>query len=212
MTVRLAGTAIALALIAACGPADEPVTGADPTAEQVAFAPDDAAELACEPMSQRMPLEGRASPYDSTVVTIGGARAKICYGRPSMRDREIFGGLVAHDTLWRTGANEPTTIHLPVAAEIAGIPVEPGSYSLYTVPGRDQWTIIVNRSTTQWGIESQYTEEIRAQEVGRARVPVETLPTPEETFTIRAEETGADSADVVLEWERSRVRVPVRRV
>jgi hypothetical protein len=159
-----------------------------------------------------MPLEGRPSPYDSTLVEVGGAQAKICYGRPSARDRVIFGGHLPYDTIWRTGANEPTIIHLPVAAEIAGLAVEPGSYSIYTVPGREEWTVIVNRSTSQWGIETAYTPDVRAQEVGRATVPAETIPTHEETFVITTEPTDANSTNIVLTWERTRVRVPIRRV
>ena len=128
-----------------------------------------------------------------------------------MRGRTIFGGLVQYDELWRTGANEPTIIHLPFAASIAGIDVEPGSYSLYSVPGREQWEIIVNRSTSQWGIESQYTDEIQAQEVGRATVPSEQIGSPVEVFEIRAEPRGDNAVDLVLEWETTRVRVPVER-
>jgi hypothetical protein len=214
MFVRFAALALTATLIAACGPGDDAATvGAPaeaPAAEQgtvvaAAQAP------ACEPMANRMAIAGRASPYDSTVVALGDAQAKVCYGRPARRDREIFGGLVPFDTLWRTGANEPTTIHVPVAAEIAGVAVQPGSYSLYTVPGREQWTIIVNRSVDQWGIESQYTEAVRAQEVGRGQVPVEAIPTAEETFTIDAEQTAPDAANLVLTWENTRVRVPIRR-
>lgn len=166
--------------------------------------------LQCQPV-ERMPLEGRASPYDSTLISLGGQEAKLCYGRPSAKGRTVFGQLVPYDTLWRTGANEPTTIHLPFAAQIAGIAVEPGSYSLYTVPGRESWTVIVNRSTSQWGHEGQYTPEVRAQEVGRATVAAETLPSPVETFEIRAEPQGSDAAELVLEWENTRVRVPIQR-
>src|SRR5690606_41272759 len=61
-------------------------------------------------------------------------------------------------------------LHIPFAAEIAGLRVEPGAYSIYTVPGEDEWEVIVNRSVSQWGIETQYTPEVRAQEVGRATV------------------------------------------
>ncbi|HEX6927182.1 MAG TPA: DUF2911 domain-containing protein [Longimicrobiaceae bacterium] len=166
--------------------------------------------VACTP-SPNMPVEGRPSPYDSTAFTLGGQRSLVCYGRPSMRGRTIFGGLVPYGQLWRTGANEPTTIHLPVAATIAGIQVEPGSYSLYTVPGEQEWTVIVNASTSQWGIENQYTEEVRAQEVGRATVPSEQIDAPVETFVIRAEPQGEDAVDLVLEWETTRVRIPVQR-
>ena len=168
------------------------------------------AALRCQPV-ERMPVAGRASAYDSVAVSLGGAQAKLCYGRPSAKGRTIFGGLVPYDTLWRTGANEPTTIHLPVAAEIAGIRVEPGSYTLYTVPGRQNWSVIVNRSTSQWGHEGQYSAQVRGQEVGRATVTAERTTSPVETFTIRAEPSGANAASLVMEWENTRVRVPIRR-
>lgn len=214
--VRLAGTALVFGLIAACGSADEaePVAEvpmeAEAPAQDGAVAMNDAA-LACQP--QGMPLPGRESPYDSVAVSVADQQAKVCYGRPSLRGRDMIGGAaVPYDTIWRTGANEPTTIHIPFAAEIAGLPVEPGSYSIYTVPREGQeWDVIVNRSTSQWGIETQYTEEIRAQEVGRAQVPAEPIAEPVETFTITSEETGANSAELVLEWEDTRVRIPIER-
>lgn len=207
------GTLVTAALVlVACGggaPPDasaraQPVVavGAEPSAG-------DATELRCEP-SARMPVEGRASPYDSAVVQIGDAEAKVCYGRPSARGRTMIGGEhVPYGQLWRTGANEPTILHLPVAANIAGIAVEPGSYSLYTVPGETEWTVIVNRSTEQWGHESAYTEEIRAQEVGRATVAAQRTEEHVETFAIRSEPAADGAAHLVLEWEQTRVNIPV---
>jgi hypothetical protein len=210
MIGRTAGAAIGLLLIVGCESPPQDGAPPPPATEQTVLAPG-ANDLACQPVA-RMPVADRPSPYDSVLVNLGGQEAKLCYGRPSVRGREIFGGLVPFDTIWRTGANEPTTIHLPFAAEIAGIRVDPGSYTIYTVPGRQQWTVIVNRSIDQWGIESQYTDAIRAQDVGRAAVPAETTTTPEEMFTISAEPTGADSADLVLTWENVRTRIPIRRV
>lgn len=153
---------------------------------------------------------GRASPYDSVTVAAGTLQAKICYGRPSLRGRTMLGGEhVPYGKLWRTGANEPTIIHLASAAEIAGIAVEPGSYSLYTIPGAEEWTVIVNRSITQWGHESRYNDDVAAQEVGRATVAREEISEPIETFTIRSESAGSGSARLVLEWETTRVTVPI---
>ncbi|MEX1182670.1 MAG: DUF2911 domain-containing protein [Gemmatimonadota bacterium] len=166
--------------------------------------------LECTP-SERMPVEGRASPYDAVTVDVGSRQLRICYGRPAARGRVIFGGLVPYGQLWRTGANEPTILHLAFPAEIAGIRVEPGSYSLYTVPSADEWTLVINRSTSQWGHESSYTPEIEAQEVGRAAIPTERLDQHVELFTIRGETSGT-GADVLLEWERTRARIPVRPI
>lgn len=163
--------------------------------------------LHCSPMQEPA---GRASPYDSVSVAAGSLQAKICYGRPSLRGRTVLGGeLVPYGKLWRTGANEPTIIHLATAAEIAGIAVEPGSYSLYTIPGAEEWTVIVNRSISQWGHESTYNDEVAAQEVGRATVAREALTEPVETFTIRSEGSGVNSARLFLEWETTRVGIPV---
>jgi hypothetical protein len=196
-------------LAAGCASADEESAGSTQLADSAAT-PAAVATVACAPQSERMPLAGRASPYDSVAVPLGDARGVVCYGRPSVLGRTIFGELIPFGRLWRTGANEPTTIHLPVAASIAGLAVEPGSYSLYTIPGETEWTVIVNRSTSQWGIEGQYTPQIEAQEVGRATVPAERTEAPVETFSIGAAPTGT-GADLVLEWENTRVRVPVTR-
>lgn len=189
-------------VMGACAGGDQQAAGNEAPAEEHATL----APVSCQPMTDAMPLEGRASPYDSTTIDVGDGQAKVCYGRPSLRGRTMIGGeAVPYDTLWRTGANEPTTIHLNVAARIAGIEVEPGAYSLYTVPhdGPD-WTLIVNRSTSQWGIESDYTSDVRAQEVGRAQVTAEKTDSTVEQFTIRPAEGG-----LYLDWQDSRVFVPI---
>lgn len=204
------GITTALVGLLACAPSQAPEAATADMSAPAATAAPVAAAARCVP-SERMPVEGRASPYDSTTLQLDDAAALVCYGRPSMRGRTVFGGLVPYDKLWRTGANEPTILHLPVAARIAGIEVEPGSYSLYTIPGREQWTVVVNRSTSQWGYESQYTEQVQAQEVGRATVPAERTEAPVETFTIRAAPGDARGGELVLEWENTRVRIPVMR-
>ena len=112
---------LTLLLTAACAP-------------QPAAAPQPDTGLRCEP-SPEMPLQGRASPYDSATVAVAGTALKVCYGRPSSRGRTMIGGEhVPYGELWRTGANEPTTIHTPIPVSIAGVDLEPGSYSLYTIP------------------------------------------------------------------------------
>jgi hypothetical protein len=121
----------------------------------------------------------------------------------------IGGKDVPFGKLWRTGANEPTIFCTPIAVTVAGIKVAPGKYSLYSVPGPKEWQVIVNRSTSQWGEESNYTDKVKAQEVGRATVSSEQLAAPIETFTIRAEPAGAKGAALVLEWEKARIRIPI---
>jgi len=123
----------------------------------------------------------------------------------------VGGESVPYGELWRTGANEPTTLHVPFAADIGGISVEPGSYSLYTIPDPSEWTVIVNRSTTQWGDEGSYTDDVQAQEVGRATVPAGTTAEYVETFSITSEPGEGGATDLVLEWEGSRIEIPVQR-
>jgi hypothetical protein len=160
---------------------------------------------------RNVPLETRKSPLDSVTFSISGQPVKVCYGRPSSRGRTMLGGAdVPYGKLWRTGANEPTIFYAPVPLSVAGIRVKPGVYSLYTVPGKSEWEVIVNRSTSQWGIEDQYTDEVKAQEVGRAKVKSETISKPIETFTIRSEPGAGKAASLVLEWEKSRVKIPVQ--
>jgi hypothetical protein len=172
---------------------------------------------ACEPQDGTPASRAtRPSPYDSVSFRVGGREAKLCYGRPSARGRTVFGGLVPWDQLWRTGANEPTTLHLPFAAEVAGVRLTPGKYSLYTVPSTREWVVVLNASTSQGGLtrdegqfRNEYTDEVRAREVGRALVASERTSAPVEQLTFRAEATEA-AAVLVLEWENTRVRIPIR--
>jgi hypothetical protein len=166
---------------------------------------------ACITMNtQNLPLAKRKSPLDSVSFTVAGKAAKVCYGRPSLRGRQMLGGeAVPFGNIWRTGANEPTMIHTTGPMTLAGLKLPAGSYSLYTVPGKAEWEIVVNRSITQWGEESNYTEDVKKQELGRAKVKPESISAPVEQFTIRAEPGSGDAKALVLEWEKTRVRIPV---
>jgi hypothetical protein len=122
----------------------------------------------------------------------------------------LGGAAIPYGQIWRTGANEPTIFFAPVPLKVAGLSVSPGVYSLYTVPGPREWEVIVNRSTSQWGEESNYTAAVKAQEVGRVKVKTEAVSPPVETFTIKAEPSSDKGATLVLEWEKTRLRIPVQ--
>ncbi len=177
-------------------------------------------DMSCIARTDIVPVEGRMSPLDSLTFRVAGQEVKICYGRPSARGRTMIGspgiegtvaqmGVVPFGKIWRTGANEPTLLRTPVALVIAGVRVPAGTYSIYTVPGEAEWQIIVNRSYSQWGQEGTYTDEVRAKEVGRGKVSSERTDSHVETFTIRAEDLSEGNVQVILEWERTRVRVPI---
>lgn len=151
----------------------------------------------------------RPSPLDSAVVDMGGEMVKVCYGAPSARGRTLVGGDPhPFGQAWRTGANEATSIHLPFAATVAGVDVDAGSYSLYTVPGEDSWEIFVNRTVERWGIP------INAG-VSEANVGSGTAPSFDndhtERMTMSFENAMANSATLVLRWEGYRVEIPVAR-
>jgi hypothetical protein len=169
------------------------------------------ADSACPILKPKnIPAQGRKSPLDSLTFTVAQQTIKLCYGRPSARGRVMLGGpAVPYGKLWRTGANEPTVFFTPIAITVAGVRVPAGKYSLYSVPGEKEWEIIVNRSTSQWGEESNYTDQVKAQEVGRGKASVESIPGPVETFSIKADPAGGETKALVLEWEKTRIRIPI---
>lgn len=151
----------------------------------------------------------RESPLESHAFRIGQARAKVCYGSPALRGRTMIGGdAVPYGELWRTGANEPTTLHLDRVVRVGDLVLGAGSYSIYTLPGERDWTVIFNRSTHQWGLESEYTDEVAGQEVGRMLVRARTLDSPVERLRFTSEPSATAAVDLLLEWQRTRIRLP----
>lgn len=159
--------------------------------------------------TDRAKLASRLSPLDSVSVTLGRDEVKICYGRPRVRGRTIMGGLLPFDLPWRLGANEATSLALPFAARIGDVAVPPGTYSLYAIPGAHTWHVVVNANARRWGIPIDAT--VRTHDVGSVTVPVETLDAPVEVLTLQFERGLLDGVTLVVEWERTRVRIPIRR-
>lgn len=164
-------------------------------------------EPACEPV-QRMPLEGRSSPYDSVATSIGAAAVKICFGRPSARGRTMIGGeAVPFGQLWRTGANEPTILHTTESIRVGGVVLPEGSYSIYTIPGDESWDVFFSASIDHWGLAID--EAVRSQELGSVQVARERPEAHVETFTIAFRAVDDGATHLVMEWEEFRIRLPV---
>ena len=157
----------------------------------------------------RADLGTRTSPLDSAVARLGSDEVKVCYGRPSARGRVIMGGLVRFGEPWRLGANEAATLHVPVAVRFGDLNLKPGVYSLYAIPGPRSWQLVVNESATRWGIPIDAA--VRAHDVGTVTVPSEQTDGPVEMLTLRLEPAGEGALSLVVEWEKTRVRVTVRR-
>jgi hypothetical protein len=150
----------------------------------------------------------RSSPTESVTFRLGSVRVKVCYGSPRARGRKMIGGAaVPFGRLWRTGANEPTTIRTSAPITVAGHRVV-GRASLYTVPGPETWEVVLNRSTSQWGIESAYTDQIRAQEIGRTVLPAGRDQEYQQAFTVVVDSTPGRSR-LVLRWESVAVPIPI---
>lgn len=149
----------------------------------------------------------RQSPLRSTEVALGGNSATVCYGAPSARGRTVMGELVPFGSRWRLGANEATAIHLPFAADMGGVALAPGSYSLYAVPGESEWEIFVNGSVERWGIP--INESVQSHNVGSFTVPVAETGAMVEQLTLSWESHGDDMGHLVIEWENARVEIPV---
>lgn len=144
------------------------------------------------------------SPRDTATQTIGPAHLVVDYGRPSKRRREIFGGLVPYGAVWRTGANQATHFRTDRNLTIGTIRLPRGTYTLWTIPARDGWTLIVNRETGQWG-----TDYDKTQDVGRTPMKVATLGAPVEQFTIAIEPAGDGWGVLTMSWDTTQASVSI---
>src|SRR2546428_13960954 len=105
--------------------------------------------IALPALAQQLRLP-RVSPNSTLTQTVGFTDITITYSRPGVKGRQIWGGLVPYDKVWRTGANEATTIAFSDDVTINGQPLPKGTYSLHTIPGKDEWTIAFNTTANQW--------------------------------------------------------------
>ena len=165
------------------------------------------ASTACFVRGNPERVAARPSVLDSATVQLGSSTVKVCYGRPRKNDRQIMGGLVPYGEPWRMGANEATMIHMPAAGSIAGVAVEAGSYSLYAIPAEKEWQIVVNSATGRWGIP--INAAVRDKDVGTGTVAAGTAASSQDQMSLAFEKKGDKSADLILHWDVTQVRIPV---
>lgn len=134
------------------------------------------------------------------------AAIRVVYSRPAKNGREVFGKLVPYGEIWRTGANEATEIKLYQDIELAGKKVKAGSYSLFTIPGEKEWTIILSRDVDYWGAYSYKA----ASDVLRVTASVTALSDVVENFTIQFENKGPNQGNMKLAWDKTMVAVPFK--
>lgn len=143
-----------------------------------------------------------ASPSATVSQSVGLAKVTIDYSRPSAKGRRIFGDLVPFGKVWRTGANKITTIKFDDEILINGAPMKAGSYGLYTVPGRSEWKIILNRDDKQWGA---YDYDEKKDVISFMVQPLK-LDYYQEQMEIEFDEFTPNSAFVFIKWEDTGVR------
>ena len=145
---------------------------------------------------------GTLSPRDSAVAHVAGAHVVVDYGRPAKRGRQIMGQVVPWGQVWRTGANAATVLRTSRDLEIGGAAVPAGAYTLWTIPQRDGWTLIVNKETGQWGTEYKESEDL-------VRIPirVRSVSPAVEQFTIAID--PSDSGGTLrMAWDDTEAYVP----
>lgn len=145
------------------------------------------------------------SPHESTSVDVGGHKVTITYGRPSLHGRKMIGEHEPYGKVWRTGADECTTIETDADLDINGLKVPKGKYGLFTIPAPDSWTLIISKNAKQWGAFS-YKE---SEDVGRTKMSVSKLSSPVEEFTISMTPAG-DGFTLKLAWQDVEASVPVK--
>jgi hypothetical protein len=157
--------------------------------------------LSCIGQSGLSQLETpQPSPKGKIEQRVGIMNVSVSYSRPGIKGRKIFGGLVPYGKEWRTGANDPTTITFSDPAKLEGHDVPAGMYSLYTIPGEQEWTIIINKKTSG-GPPRDEKEDLVSFKVKPSQTSM-----PVETFTINIADIAMSAANVELAWENTVVK------
>jgi hypothetical protein len=143
------------------------------------------------------------SPLSTLKQRVGLTDIEIVYSRPSAKGRPVYGGLVPYGEVWRTGANARTTISFSTAVKLNDTEIPAGKYSIFTIPGENEWTVIINKDTT-----SPYNAYNASNDVARITAPAVKLTEKIETFSIMINAIRDDSARIDLIWEHT--AVPIR--
>lgn len=140
--------------------------------------------------------------------SIGNVGITINYYSPAVRGRIIWGGLVPFDKVWVTGAHRATSIELNQEVEIGGVKIASGKYALFTIPGKDEWTIIINKNWDQHLVD----DYDQTQDIVRIKVKPETEDTHQERLRYVIEQGSDEQGELVIYWEKLEVSLPVSTI
>jgi len=141
-----------------------------------------------------------ASPHETSF----GKNITVRYGRPYKKGREIFGGLERFGAVWRCGADSATTITFTKNAFFGGKPVKAGTYTLFVIPDKKDWEIILNSVLGQWGAYDY--DKNKNKDILHIKVPVKNLDRVVEQHTIRF----TTQNNMIIEWDRTQVEIPIK--
>ncbi len=144
------------------------------------------------------------SPSQKIEQKVGLTDVTLEYSRPSMKGRTIFGDLVPHGKLWRTGANKNTTVTFSTDVTIGGKAVKAGTYAIFTKPNANNWEVLFYSDANNWGTPQNWDESKVAASV---TTEVYEIPMDIETFTISFDDLTNDSAVIGIMWEKTYVGV-----
>ena len=149
------------------------------------------------------------TPQPSTTQTIkqdfGVGSVELSYSRPGMKGRKIFGDLVPYGKVWRTGANNATTLQFSDSVTIGGTRIAPGKYGLLTIPDKDQWTVIISQQTDVTS-PAAYQQD---KDIARVTVKPVNNSAGVETFTMQFANVKSNSTDLQIMWDNTTVNVPI---
>lgn len=147
-----------------------------------------------------------ASPHESTKAVVGGKSITITYGRPYVKGRNVWAGSLApYGKVWRTGADDATTITTEGDVMLGSLHVPAGTYSLFTIPGEKEWTLVLNKVAKQWGAYN-YDEK---QDLGRAKMAAKKLGSPVEQLTISVQPGKGNMGVLKIAWSDTEASIPV---
>src|SRR6266849_8555708 len=136
----------------------------------------------------------------------GGKDITIDYSSPRAKGRKIFGALVPYGQVWRAGANEATTFVVSSDVTVGGKAVPAGSYTLFTIPAEDKWTLVISKKTGEWGTAYPGPDN----DLARIDLKVSSLASPVENFTIALDQAGT-GCTLKMEWETTEASVDIKK-
>ncbi len=155
----------------------------------------------------------KISPEETNTYVQNGFDLSVNYSSPAKKDRVIFGELVPYNAVWRTGANEPTTFTTANAIRIDDQELPAGTYSLWTIPGEENWSVIFNTEIPDWGVSlfsgGKETARTPEKDIIKVEVPVVETATTIEKFTIDFSDNQNLSMDI--SWDTTMIKVPIKK-